>query len=272
MIHINIVGKNPPIRWCQKAEELKEELLRIESPEERKRVIERNQRHWAKLKNWLLKLSYGKCWYSESKELVSDYHVDHFRPKFRAKNLDESQRDGYWWLAFDWKNYRISGSICNSLHCGADGETHGKADYFPLKDGCIPATSPVCNLEAEEIYLLDPTNPRDPSLLSFEETGNSMPVGDEGTWDFERADKTIKILHLNHIQLVEGRIKIWANCRLLMKIANSMKTQEEEKTELIDEISEALKKVTSPESELSSAARACLLSSGNIWAKDLVDR
>lgn len=272
MIHINIDGKNPPIEWCQKAEELTQQLKSLRDFDERKRLIEENKVMWKELKDWLLKLSYEKCWYSEARDKVSDYHVDHFRPKFRAKNLDKSERDGYWWLAFEWKNYRISGSICNSLHCGADGETHGKADYFPLKDGSIPVTGPDGDLGSEEIYLLDPTNPRDPSLLSFEETGNSIPVADEDTWDFERADITIKILHLNYIQLVEGRKKIWAKCRFLMKIANSIKTQEEGSEEVIDEISEALKKVASPISELSSSARACLLSSGNIWAKDLVNR
>lgn len=110
MIHINMSSKEPPQEWCRKAESLTEKLKRL-TPEERKKLIEKNN-IWGELKEWLLQLSHGKCWYSEAKEIYSFYDVDHFRPKNRAKQLDGTERDGYWWLAFDWRNYRISGTAC----------------------------------------------------------------------------------------------------------------------------------------------------------------
>lgn len=273
MIHINIDGKCPPEDWFRRAEELKEELIRIESPEERKRVIERNQRHWADLKDWLLELSNGKCWYSEAKELVSDYHVDHFRPKNLARQLDGTEREGYWWLAFDWRNYRISGSICNSPHCGADGVTHGKADYFPLKEGCIPATYPNCDLEEEIIYLLDPTDPLDPILLTFDESGLSKPSAEyEEALVFKRANITIKLLHLNYYRLVDERRKIWIKCiTLINRAQNLMKKDNIPSNIILKEVFKDLKEMTSPSSELSATASACLLSSGINWARKLAN-
>ena len=270
MIYININGKNPRGDWCRRAEELTEQLKNLHTHEERKRLIESKRHMWKELKDWLLELSNGKCWYSEAKELVSDYHVDHFRPKNRAKQLDGDEREGYWWLAFDWKNYRISGSICNSLHCGADGETHGKADYFPLKNGCIPANSPDCDLEDELIYLLDPTDPDDPILLTFDESGYAKPSADEGTFRFIRAEETIKLLHLDFYRLVDERKKIWNKCNRLINMAqNLMEKESVSSNARLKETFKDIREMTSPCSELSSTATACLLSSGNYWAKKL---
>ena len=41
---------------------------------------------WSELKPTLSRWSYDKCWYTEAREAVSDYHVDHFRPKSRVKS------------------------------------------------------------------------------------------------------------------------------------------------------------------------------------------
>ena len=39
--------------------------------------------------------------------LYSHSDVEHFRPKKEAKALDANSRDGYWWLAFDYMNFRV---------------------------------------------------------------------------------------------------------------------------------------------------------------------
>jgi hypothetical protein len=54
---------------------------------------------WGELKNWLLALSHQKCWFSEAKDSFQYWDLEHFRPKANAKNLDGSEREGYWWLA-----------------------------------------------------------------------------------------------------------------------------------------------------------------------------
>lgn len=274
MIYININGKNPRGDWCRRAEELTEQLKNLHTHEERKRLIESKRHMWKELKDFLLNLSYGKCWYSEARDIVSDYHIDHFRPKNRARELDGNEREGYWWLAFEWKNYRIAGSICNSLHCSADGETRGKADFFPLRDGSPIAENPTCDLEDEIIYLLDPTDPNDPLLLTFDESGYPNPAVPEGTWEFERAKESIKLFHLDYPSLVDERKKIWINCyRSIYLAQNLMKKQSQmtsasTKAQLKNEL-ERLREMISRDAELSSTARACLLSSGISWARNL---
>ena len=275
MIHINIYGERPPDGWCEKAEEITKQLRELDNIEERRELIKKNQIMWAELKTWLIGLADGKCWYSEAKDIVSDYHVDHFRPKNRAKQLDGTVRDGYWWLAFDWSNYRIAGSICNSPHYGADGDTQGKADFFPLKDGSPVADSPTCDLEDEIIYFLDPTDPDDPLLLTFDETGYPQPAAPEGTWEYERAKKSIKLFHLDFYRLVDERIIIWNNCKRSITLAEILlKEKTQNPSETIDYALKCeftkLKEMVSKEAALSSAARACLLSSGTLWARNLV--
>ena len=275
MIHINIDGKRPSDEWCKKAEEITEKLKELNDHDERKKLIKKNSGMWKELKSWLTELSYNKCWYSEAKEIVSDYHVDHFRPKNRAKELDGTPREGYWWLAFDWSNYRIAGAICNSLHCSADGDTQGKADFFPLKDGSPVAISPTCNLEDEVIYFLDPTNPNDPSLLTFDESGYPQPAARKGTWEHERAKESIKHFHLDFFQLVDARKIICNNCKRSIDVAEKLISAKNKnpsadidyalKCELM-----RLREMVSRETALSSTARAYLLSSGRSWARDLV--
>lgn len=274
MIHINIDGKRPPDEWCEKAEKITEQLKELEDPVERNQLIDRNQIIWKELKKWLIDLSDGKCWYSEAKDIVSDYHVDHFRPKKSAKALDGTTREGYWWLAFDWSNYRIAGAICNCRHRSADGDTRGKADFFPLKEDSPVANTPNSDLDDEIIYLLDPTDPDDPLLLTFDESGYSQPAAFEGTWEHERAKESIRLFHLNYGALVDERKRIWKNCELSINHAqnlmvkqsktSSVTTKSESKNEL-----KRLREMISREAELSSTARAYLLSSGIPWVRNL---
>lgn len=264
MIHINIDDKEPPEEWCHKAELVTEQLKSLDSSEERKKLIEKHSDLWGELKAWLLELSHDKCWYSEAKDDFSYYHIDHFRPKNRAKQLDGTEREGYWWLAFDWRNYRISGSIGNIR----------KGDYFPLKGGSCPAMSPKCDLRDEIIYLLDPTNPNDPSLLTFDESGYPQPAAPEGTWEHERAKVTIKLIHLDFYRLVNARKHIWNKCRQLISEAENLMREEPSATRnanLRKTLSE-LREMISVKAKLSATARACLSSSGITWAKSFVSK
>jgi hypothetical protein len=98
--------------------------------QERNEVINRNGSHWGALKDWLLALSHGKCWFSDTKDLFSHYEVEHFRPKKIAKDLDGIDRDGYWWLAFDYSNFRICGNVGNRK----------KGGWFPLHKNSLLST------------------------------------------------------------------------------------------------------------------------------------
>jgi uncharacterized protein (TIGR02646 family) len=274
MRYINIEDKTPPEEWCRKADELTRDLIKLDSPEERTKFIKRHK-IWKDLKEWLLELSHGKCWYSESKEIFSFYDVDHFRPKSRATQLDGTEREGYWWLAFDWRNYRISGSIGNRPHQGEDNKIRGKADYFPLKKGSPEATDHNCDLCDEIIYLLDPTDPDDPPLLTFDESGYPKPAVPEGTWECERAKVTIELMHLDFRPLVDERKKKWTKCILLITRAQKLMEEQSKassatKRAVLKFTLEELRKMSSEEVALSSTARACLLSSGLSWARNIV--
>ena len=92
-------------QWLKRSSDLVAELAALDDAgkrTERNELIDANSAHWAELKPWLLALSHGKCWFSEVRELYSHYDVEHFRPKKQAKSLDASERDGYWWLAFNY--------------------------------------------------------------------------------------------------------------------------------------------------------------------------
>lgn len=261
MRYINIEDKSPSAEWCEKAEQKTEQLKRLSSSEERKDFIGNNN-IWGDLKAWLLQLSHDKCWYSEAREIFSFYDVDHFRPKLRAKQRDGTRRDGYWWLTFDWKNYRICGNIGNRR----------KGDYFPLKRGSPVATDCDCDLCDEIICLLDPTDPSDPLLLTFDESGYPQPAAPKTTFDYIRATVTIKILHLDYRPLVDERKKIWNKCNSLIAKAQNLMKESRSVTRQADlkSIFKELKEMTSEDAELSSTARACLLCSGLVWARNFV--
>src|SRR6476619_772256 len=68
---------------------------------ERCAFIKKKSHIWKAFGRYLAKMSYGKCWYSESPDPQSFFDVDHFRPKLEAKRSDqETDRPGYEWLAF----------------------------------------------------------------------------------------------------------------------------------------------------------------------------
>ncbi|MFN6463597.1 MAG: hypothetical protein RMZ41_017520 [Nostoc sp. DedVER02] len=248
-----------------KAEGLTQRLISETDPEKRKEIIESNGAVWRNkaLKKYLMNLSHGKCWYSEAREVYSHYHVDHFRPKSEALDLNGIDRGGYWWLAFDWANYRI---------CGSVGNTKKGARFCVLKHKANCHTD-LC--EDEIIYYLDPIDKDDPFKLTFDKTGTAKPTSDdENDWDYKRAKYTIENLDLNYEPLKEGRKDLWDTCesklnelQRLMKEYNqnpSASRKGQLQTKLED-----LKDLTKPKSEFSAVAIECLLSSNLKWAQQV---
>jgi hypothetical protein len=95
MIYIRVDQDQMPADWLQRANQLTEELRQLPTPEERKDFIRRHAGFWSRIKDQLKRISHGKCWYTEAPDCVSDLHVDHFRPKGRAADLDGSEHEGY---------------------------------------------------------------------------------------------------------------------------------------------------------------------------------
>ena len=76
MIYINNRVIPPSAKWLKKAIELTDAMEAAPNDAERFKIIDKNHRIWKLLKESLKSMSYGKCWYSEARELYSHYHVD----------------------------------------------------------------------------------------------------------------------------------------------------------------------------------------------------
>ncbi|MFP3681578.1 hypothetical protein SB725_31335, partial [Pseudomonas sp. SIMBA_041] len=67
--------------WLAKSRQLVADMAALEAAGkrgERNALIAANGAHWGALKEWMLALSGGKCWFSEVRELYSHYDVEHF--------------------------------------------------------------------------------------------------------------------------------------------------------------------------------------------------
>lgn len=237
--------------------------------EKRSDLYQKHASLWSELKPALSRWSYDKCWYTEAREVVSDYHVDHFRPKSRVtahpKKPTNAREEGYWWLAFDWRNYRLAGAWANSPHKVEDGGetvTLGKWDYFPLLNDSFRALGPGDDHEQEQALLLDPVKAGDAALVTFNETGRAKSAVPNGPTE-SRVDLAVEILGLDAPRLREERQRKWGEVSRvldsLQRMANlpddarSPHWQKEQEERLVD-----LAKLTAPDGEFCGAARACV--------------
>ncbi|WP_411029343.1 hypothetical protein [Spongiimicrobium sp. 3-5] len=256
-----------PEGWEENAETLNA-LLNGKTAEQRRAIFKASP-IWQDLLLVLKGLSNNKCWYSEAQEVMSDMDVDHFRPKNEAKNIDSNGksiiRDGYWWLAYDWRNYRLSSIYSNRFrkdkHTEED-KSYGKGSFFPLRDGCNAATC-LAELDDEVIYLLDPINPNDPDLLFFSEDGKAIPSVEEEDepWNFSRAKISIDVYHLNHTPLIDARLVVWNLCQRKInqiKQINQKQLRTAGDNARIEIIKEELREMASKSSEFSAVALACI--------------
>lgn len=263
MIYLNLLNNPPDDDWIKKAQLLTNQLIAEKDDEKRKELIDKKASIWGELKDHLLNLSHNKCWYSEAKEAFSHYHVDHFRPKKRAIDMNKEDKGGYWWLAFDWKNYRISGSVGNTK----------KGDKF-----CVlkyKANNYTDTIEDEVFYFLDPTDEDDPAKLTFNDNGEAIPyINDKNAWDYKRVDYTIENLSLNYESLVEARRELWKEIVFRIKEIQNLIDKDNinpspSRRSIIKEKLKQLKEFVKPERAFSSTAKACLRSSGLSWALNI---
>ncbi len=252
-------------KWIAKAQTFLDDMTNAIDIPTRNAVMEKNHRYWKLLKNGLKAASYNKCWYSETRNPFSHYHVDHFRPKKNVIEFDETERDGYWWLTFDFTNYRLCGSVGNSK----------KKDHFAVKYNKVTAPGPVTD---EVIYFLDPTSKEDVKLLNFDNVGKVIPsaIQDEAKWNYERAEYTIDKLDLNYPDLVEERKMKWQTITALIKKVNELNKNynDEPTTENKGKLGakkDEIRKMLAPCEELTATTRACLRSSGQDWAYKILE-
>lgn len=257
MRHVDIKGYSPDSEWLARAETLLARLDAAERPGERAEVIDRHRSHWGGLKDALLALSGGKCWFSEARDCFSHWDVEHYRPKKEARDLDGGRTEGYWWLAFDWTNLRICGNVGNRK----------KGGYFPLRSDSQRATR-WDDIRAEEPLLLDPVDQDDPALLSFDLEGRAIVaphVADE--WEQTRVRYSVERYRLDFPALMDKRKVVWAACwdasqEYLKELEAYNVSRSPVARDRSKQAVRRLRELLDPSAELSAVARACLLSTG----------
>ncbi|TVU72442.1 hypothetical protein FQP81_15385 [Pseudoalteromonas distincta] len=177
---------------------------------ERKRLINSQSSLWRAFAKSVKDLSFEKCWYCESREARSNMPVDHFRPKGGITNCDE--HPGYWWLAFDWKNYRYSCTYCNSLASieseKDEPKLEGKGNFFDL---IIPQKRAFKKGDEESLpMLLDPCIKRDTDLLTFTPRGFPKPTSQQiDSIDYKRVEYSIVKYRLRASKVKNERVDIY---------------------------------------------------------------
>jgi hypothetical protein len=217
MMTINLDDLLPLIRQLiPPLEEAQNEVNREADAEKRKDLIEKYRSRWVALRAHMAKLSNDKCWYTESKNPGTDDDVDHYRPKNSvAVEKSEAAHAGYYWLAFFWKNYRLSCHRGNRLRKHPEtGETGGKGDRFPLLDPAKRLRTPTRkqeDLDAEGPLLLDPTRPGDEAVLTFTARGlvAISPAFESNPVDVKRFKESRKCYHLDWPAFREARVELY---------------------------------------------------------------
>ena len=255
-------SKIPP-EWLEKVTGLQQELEAQPNAEERRGFIDKHSGVWGEIKDALLAMSGGKCWYSEAPDAVSDWHVDHFRPKKRALDADRKEHEGYHWLVFDWENYRIAGSYPNAPHKNERGKVRGKWDYFPLAEGCTRANWENRDCSGEICLLLDPTSRVDSKLITFDEQGMPLPSDPLNPIIRTRVETTVYFLNLDHVRLVQARKQKWRETMSLIEEYRHVCPSDVADCTLddhhrLERLAQKLGELTRPTSRYAATARACL--------------
>jgi hypothetical protein len=279
MRFIDLEELKPQIRHLISAlEEARDTVMAEPDPECRAKLINGYRPRWTALRQAFEAYSYGKCWYVECKNPGTDDDIDHFRPKLGVKEAPD--HPGYYWLAFDWRNMRLSCHLANRPRVNPETDvTGGKAEHFPLVDPATRAQGPADDLAREVPALLDPTNPADPVLLSFKPNGEvdlspeykGYPVA-EAKFEASRI-----YLHLNWPKFRDARVIIYNKIERIVDRGEREAPRDfsgvHAAGEVFKDAIRDLRIAMSPREEYSAAARVYVESFKHVWwVRDIVLR
>jgi len=219
---------------------------------------------WGLLKKWLANASGHKCWYCEAKSTRAPFDADHFRPKLgiTVDGVKLAGHDGYYWLAYEWWNFRLSCQRCNRPEKDDSDILYGKANEFPVRDEAQRCALPAGSLVSESPRLLDPCVQADCELLAHGIDGEVKPVAAGGTWENQRARYTIDQLGLNEWNTPEDKRGRWQTLATLLQLAGNTANAQ---------VKAELKKYLSPDHEYSCFFRSCIgTHRDKAWVEELL--
>ena len=233
-------------------------------------IIEAHQHRWTALRQVFEEASFEKCWYTECKSPGADNDIDHFRPKGKVRR--DRGHPGYYWLAFDWKNMRLSCQGANRPRIAPGARVAGgKATHFPLLPTGVRAQGPGDDLALEHPALLDPTEPGDPVLLTFRPNGEiDLSPEFRGNAVAEAKVEASRLgLHLNWPMFVEGRLTLYNLVERAVERGRREAPVDFEgwpmASEAFKDTIRDLKGYMDPRAEYSAAAKVCVELFRNVW-------
>ncbi len=220
-IHISL-PPHLPANWLNDYTRRIADINALDTHERRSDYIKNNS-SWGLLKTWLANTSDGKCWYCEAKSPRAPFDVDHFRPKLRitVDGVKLAGHDGYYWLAYEWWNFRLSCQRCNRPEKDDTGVLRGKANEFPVRSEAQRCVLPTGQLTTELPRFLDPCVQADCELLAHGIDGEVKPVAPDGTWEYTRARYTIDRLGFNEWNTPETKKNSWRGLDVLIRLVGN---------------------------------------------------
>lgn len=209
MRFINTAGYNPK-SWKAESQTKLKALVTCPTIEDKK-VFLSTAANWTWIvhKKAFEKLSNNKCWFSEAYATVSDFQIEHFRPKkkidlIRSKDDYNEKRkladtNGYWWLSYDLENFRLAGGKPNQI----------KGNYFPLETNSSIAGVLNNSWRREIPILLDPCVKSDIELLTYDGTEPKESDPNVNSLEHIRARISIKVYGLKIQKLKNARSRVY---------------------------------------------------------------
>lgn len=251
------------------------EELELKPAAERGDFIKKKGHIWRSFARHLAKMSFGKCWYSESKDAGASFDVDHFRPKAEARRSHaEVDAEGYAWLAFEWTNFRLSSQGCNRLNTDDDGLTHGKGSWFPLIGGGKKATWDSRCLSDEVPLLIDPTVFGDLLYIDFDDAARFRPSQHCLGVRAKRIRESGIIYGLNFERMREARHEVMIEVKnmyetLIKTVEDLSPLGDAASMDSIELQMDAIRRKSRADAKFSRAVRVQL---SRLGAADLIDR
>jgi hypothetical protein len=264
-------------RYLPQFEDAGRAICRESDPAARRALITKYRgelsAEWTAIRRVFEEHSAQKCWYADCRSRGAGNELDHYRPKARVHK--DKDHPGYYWLAYDWRNLRLSCQYVNRrLSASRTGEVAGKGAYFPLLNPDERAQTPNDDIGREIPALLDPTNASDAAMVTFAIDGRAelSPALCGDAVASERFELSQKYLNLNCDTFIEGRLGLHNDIRRLVRIGNGLARMGNAGSEFKDAV-EQLETILQPAADFATAARAYASAyTDDLWVQAILTR